>query len=216
MRLMRADPRIETAPSGNDSGMPSLRTLTTYRPSSDAVSGAGRAAHDVGAAALLGGNLFGRVAMHPALAGVCEPRERGAVTNRAWRRYGVVNGVSLAAILAGWGAARAQEARAGKLTPAERTLARAKDAAVVAVAVTGVASAIEGVRFNRTEPGGAVPLLDGDHPAPEATPREARMKRTLRALGSANLAAELALVAINSALSQRNFRRPPLRRLALR
>jgi hypothetical protein len=199
--------------------MPSLQSLPTlpsYRPGSDAVSSAGRAAHDVGAAALLGGNLFGRVAMHPALGGICEPRERGAVTNRAWRRYGVVNGISLAAILAGWGAARAQEARADKLSPAERALARAKDAAVVAVAVTGVASAVEGMRFNRAEPGGAVPLLDGDHPAPEATPREARMKRTLRALGSANLAAELALVAINSALAQSSFRRPPLRRWAMR
>jgi hypothetical protein len=196
--------------------MPSLPSLPTYQPRSDLLSSAGRAAHDVGAAALLGGNLFGRVAMHPALGGVCSPRERGAVTNRAWRRYGAVNGVSLVAVLTGWGAARAQEARNGKLDPVERTLARAKDAAVVAVAVTGVAAGVEGVRFSRTEPGGAVPLEDGNTPAPEAPPREARMKRMLRRIGGLNLAAEVALVAINSALAQRNFRRPPLRRLLMR
>lgn len=193
-----------------------MPALSAYQPSSDLLSSAGRAAHDVGAAALLGGNLFARVAMHPSLRAVSDARERGRVTNTAWHRYGTVNGLSLAAVLAGWGAARAQEARAGKLDPVERTLATAKDAAVVAVALTGIASAVEGVRFNRAEPGGAVPLTDGDTTAPEATPRERRMKRTLKALGAANLAAEVALVTINSALSQRNFRRPPLRRWALR
>jgi len=191
--------------------MPSL--LPTYHPRSDVVSSAGRAAHDIGAAALLGGNLFARAAMHPALRAVDDPRDRGRVTNGAWRRYGVVNGLSLAAVLAGWGGARVQEARAGKLSDTERTLARAKDAAVVAVAVTGVASAIEGIRFNRSEPDGAVPLSDGDTPAPEASERETRLKRRLRLLGSMSLVADTALVAINAALAQRNFRRPPLRRL---
>jgi hypothetical protein len=199
--------------------MPSIASLPTvpaYRPSSDALSDAGRAAHDVGAAALLGGNLFARVAMHPALADVCAPRERGIVTNRAWRRYGAVNGVSLAAVLAGWGVARGSEASDDMLDPVERRLARAKDAAVVAVAVTGLASAVEGIRFARSEPDGAVPLADGDTPAPEATPREARMKRVLKAVGTVNLAAEVALVAINATLAQRTFRRPPKRRLLAR
>lgn len=190
--------------------MPTL--LPTYHPRSDAVSSAGRAAHDLGAAALLGGNLFARSAMHPALRAVGDARERGQVTNGAWRRYGVVNGLSLAAVLAGWGGARAQEGQDGKLSGAERGLARAKDVAVVAVAVTGVASAIEGMRFNRTEPDGAVPLTDGDTPAPEATAQETRLKRRLRFLSSASLAAEAALVAINAALAQQNFRRPPARR----
>lgn len=193
-----------------------MPTLSTYTPRSDLLSSAGRAAHDVGAAALLGGNLFGRVAMHPALREVSQPRERGSVTNRAWRRYGLVNGLSLAAVVAGWSAARADEASDRMLSPRERTLARAKDLAVGAVAVTGIASAIEGLRFNGSEPNGAVPLTDGSTPAPEATAKETRTKRVLNALGAANLAAEVALVAINSALAQTNFRRPPLRRLLRR
>jgi hypothetical protein len=88
--------------------------------------------------------------------------------------------------------------------------------AVGAVAVTGVASAIEGMRFNATESNGAVPLTDGNTAAPEATSGETRMKRALHAMGAANLAAEVALVGINSALAQTNFRRPPLRRLLRR
>jgi hypothetical protein len=38
------------------------------------------------------------------------------------------------------------------------------------------------------------------------------MKRSLNALGAASLAAEAALVAVNAALAQENFRRSPLRR----
>ena len=44
----------------------------------------------------------------------------------------------------------------------------------------------------------------------------ARLKRQVNALSSANAAAELALVGINAALGQANFRRPPVRRLLRR
>ena len=69
---------------------------------SDTVSSAGRAAHDVALAALLGGNLFGRTAIHPALSEVSDKAERGRVLNRAWRRYGTVNSAALATLVAGW------------------------------------------------------------------------------------------------------------------
>ena len=183
---------------------------------SDAVSSAGRALHDIGLGALIGGNLFGRFGMHPALRRVSEPGERGAVVNAAWRRYGTVNGLSLAAILAGWAGARAGEARPKMLSERERKLATAKDAAVGAVAVTGLAAAVQGMRFASMEPGGAVPLADGSEPAPETPQREARAKRTLNVLGRLNLASALALAGVNAALGQANFRRPPARRLLRR
>src|ERR1700735_69557 len=116
---------------------------------SDRASGAGRALHDLCAAALCGGNLFARVGMHPALASITAPRERGAVVNRAWRRYGSVNSASLAAVLGGWALARSDEASDRMLSDSERKLALAKDCAVGAVAVTGVASAVCGVLFAR-------------------------------------------------------------------
>src|SRR3954454_17699501 len=95
---------------------------------------AARAAQQMGLASLLGGNLFGRVAMHPAVEGVCTPEDRGKVVNAAWRRYGTVNSLSLGAVLVGHFLAE----RDGRLTPA-------KDVAVGAVAVTGIASATAGV-----------------------------------------------------------------------
>jgi hypothetical protein len=186
------------------------------RLGSDTIGGLGRGAQDVGLAALLGGNLFGRLAMHPALAEVSDERERGKVVNRAWRRYGTVNSLGLAAVVAGWLGARRSEAGTRLLSPSERRLARAKDVAVGAVAVTGVASAIEGVRFAASAPEGAVPLADGSSPAPDTPAVAARRRRLLNALSRTSAAAELGLLVINAALGQQSFRHPPARRLLRR
>jgi hypothetical protein len=183
---------------------------------SDTVSSLGRAAHDAGIAALLGGNLYGRLALHPALSDVSDPAERGRVVNRAWRRYGWVNSAGLAAIVAGWAGARLNEAKPSSLSARERRLAIAKDASVAAVAATGIATALTGIRFSKSAPGGAVPLKDGDHPAPDTPEHAARLKRRLNVLSSASAISELTLITVNAALGQANFRRPPVRRLLRR
>jgi hypothetical protein len=186
------------------------------RVPSDTVSSAGRAAQDAGIAALLGGHLYGRLAMHPSLGEVSDSSERGRVLNRAWRRYGWVNSLSLLAIVGGWAGARANEARPSDLSPRERSLARAKDVAVGAVVATGLATAVEGIRFSRQAPQGAVPLQDGDHPSSETPEPAARLKRRIAVLSTAGAVSELALVGVNAALGQANFRRPPARRLLRR
>lgn len=164
-------------------------------------------------AGLLGGTLFGRLALHPSVTEISDRAERGKVLNAAWRRYGIINSLSLAAVLSGWAGARADEARARNLSPRERRLARAKDTFVAASTVSGVATAVQGMRFSRTAPAGAVPLIDGDRVAPEATAEQARYKRRLNLLGLASLGSNLGLVVADAALSQENFRRPPVRRL---
>lgn len=182
----------------------------------DRVSAVGRAAHDVGLAAILGGNLFARVGMHPAVATVADPRERGEVVNAAWRRYGTVNALGLAAVVAGWAGARAGEAADSGLSDTERTIARVKDGAVVALAVSGIVSGVAGTRFAGMEEDGAVPLADGDSTAPEASSGERRVKRLLNTVGSVNLAAAVTAVAATAAMSQAGFRRPPARRFLRR
>jgi hypothetical protein len=180
------------------------------------LSQVGRAAHDLGLAGLLGGNLFARFAMHPSIAKISDPGQRGQVVNAAWTRYGTVNTLSLLAVGTGWVGARLNEAQDSKLSADERRLARAKDVLIGVVAATGLASAIEGMRFARMEPGGAVPLADGDHVAPQAGQAVRRAKRRLNTLGAVALAAEAGLVAVNAALAQQGFRRPPARRLLRR
>ncbi len=183
---------------------------------SDALSSAARAVHELGVAALIGGNLFARTAMHPALADISDERERGKVLNHAWRRYGAVNSAALGATVIGWAGARAGETRPALLSARERRLADAKDVAVGATALTGVASAIAGVGFARSAPGGAVPMGDGDETA-TATPRgAARLKHLATAMGTLHLASAVGLAAVNAALAQTNFRRPPARRLLRR
>jgi uncharacterized membrane protein len=180
------------------------------------ISQVGRAAHDLGLAGLLGGNLYGRLAMHPSVTAISDERERGKVINAAWRRYGTINALSLAAVSAGWLGARLKEADDRHLSRREARLARAKDVLVGATAVTGLGTAVLGMRFAKMAPGGGVPLLDGDHTAPGATRSQAKTKRAINALGTVNLLIEAALVGVNAALNQEGFRRPPKRRLLSR
>jgi hypothetical protein len=179
------------------------------RISSDLACATGRAAEEVALAALLGGNLFGRVAMHPALQDVSEEAERGRVLNRAWRRYGTVNSLALAALVASWLTARGRDAN-------PRDLATAKDVAVGAVVVTGLACAAGGVAFAQQASGGAVPMESGHDAAPQTPARAARLKQAVNALGALNIVSELALAGVNAALWERSCRRRRGRKLLRR
>ncbi len=190
--------------------------MVTLRVPSDLASSAGRATHDVALAALLGGNLFGRVAMNSALEDVSDKGERGKVLNRAWRRYGTVNSLALVGLVAGWLPARLNETSARWLSERERRLAVAKDVAVGAVVVTGLATAAGGVAFAQQGSNGAVPMESGHDTAPEASARVTRTKQVVNTLGALNLLAEVSLAVINASLSQVGFRRPPVRRLLRR
>ena len=141
-----------------------------------------RVAQDVGVALLLGGNVFGRRAMHPAVEWISSPAERGKVVNEAWRRYGLFNSLGLAGVVGGWAVERRSSPDV------------LRDAAVTAVALTGIASAVEGVRFARSAPAGAVPLQSGSEASAETPQGAARTKRLLNALGQASAIAELALI----------------------
>jgi hypothetical protein len=167
----------------------------------------GQLAQESALAALIGGNLFGRVAMHPALRDVSDTHERGKVLNHAWRRYGTVNSLALAGLVAGWASARADERGPLWTSPRRRSLVLAKDISVGAVVVTGLASAAGGVGFARQASDGAVAMDDGSEPAPEAPARARNLKRAVNLLGGLNLASELALVGVNALLSRSASRR---------
>ena len=176
----------------------------------DAISTAGRSAEDLALGALIGGNLFGRVAMHPALADVSDQAERGKVLNRAWRRYGNVESLALATLVAQWLPARRNRR---SLCPREQRLMLAKDVALSTLVVTGLATAACGVGFAQQAPGGAVPMKSGFDTSPEAPARAATMKHIVNALSAINLAAGVAVVAVDSALTQAHIRQAPLRKL---
>ena len=93
------------------------------------------AAHDIGLAGLVGGNVYGRFA-----------------GSTASRRYGLIKSLSLVAVLSGWFGVRLNEAPSDRHSKSERRLASLKDILVALVAVTGLAAAIEGTRFARMAP----------------------------------------------------------------
>jgi uncharacterized membrane protein len=213
-------PRVEPEQDGHLSHMPALDLrLPTAVPPDAVTEPAAKIIHHLGLAGMLGGQLFGRLALHPAVAEISDPRERGEVVNAAWKRYGVVNGISLLAVAGAHAASRAQADGHGRLAPAtkrERALARVQDGLLGATVATGVATAIAGVRFAHQAPEGRVPLEDGDHTAPQATKTQRRTKRLLNKLGTAAIACEAGLVAVNAALEAEQERSSVRRRLLRR
>ncbi len=190
-------------------GLPDLSSASLPLPRS--ASALEQLAQELSIAALLGGNLYGRVAMHPALGRISDPSERGKVLNSAWRRYGFVNSLGVAGLVAGWLPARRTALGARRVSRRDRALVAAKDVAIGTVVVTGFASALAGIGLARSAPDGAVPLADGNEPSPETPERAAKLKRTINAVGGLNLGAEVAFVVLDAALVPRRPRWSPRR-----
>ena len=187
-------------------------TMTT----SNTLANTTRALHDVGLAAWVGGSLFGKFALNPAVATIDKKTDRGKVVNAAWNGYNLINTLSLGAVAVGWLGARVTETRPEHLSDTERALSLAKDGLVVAAVVTGLANGIQGGRLAKQAPEGAVPVETGLTPAAETPPEAAKIQRSLAMFGNLNVITGLALVAANAVLAQMNYSRPPLRRGVMR
>jgi hypothetical protein len=90
-RRARTRRRLVATPAGKARGMTTIPLPPLPRPEASSppparLSQAGRAAHDLGLAGLLGGNLFGRRALHPSVTEISDQEERGKVVNAAWKR----------------------------------------------------------------------------------------------------------------------------------
>lgn len=182
----------------------------------DALAQTTRAAHDWGLASFLGGSMYGKFAMNPAVKVIDSKADRGKVTNTAWNGYNVINGVSLAAVGLGWGAARLTEARPDRLSARERNFAKAKDGFVASTLITGIASGIQGARLAQQAPEGAVPIDSGTSPAEETPKKAATIQRTLGVLGNLSILSGVGVVVSNALLAQAGHSRPPARRALLR
>jgi len=182
----------------------------------DTLAESARAAHDWGLASWLGGSMYGKFALNPAVRQIDDKTERGKVVNAAWNGYNVINAVSLGSVAVGWFASRVTETRPDRLTERERKLALAKDGLTLAALGTGIASALQGAKLARQAPEGAVPIEGGTKPASETPPEAAKAQRSLNGLGLANIGAGVGLVIVNALMSQAGHSRPPLKRSLLR
>ena len=183
---------------------------------SDTLANTTRAAHDVGLAAWLGGSMYGKYALNPSLSRITDHSERGSVANAAWNGYNVINAAGLGAAGLGWGAARLTEANPANLTGREKALSTAKDGLMAAAVITGIANGVQGARLAKQAPGGAVPIETGTEPAADTPAKAAKIQRSLGILGNLNVAAGIALVAVNAVLAQTDHSRPAKRRALTR
>ena len=183
----------------------------------DTLANTTRAAHDVGLAAWLGGAMFGKFAHNPSLEKIASHSERGSVSNAAWNGYNAVNAAGLGAAALGWGAARLTEANPSNLTGTERSLSPRQ----------GRPDGRGGAHGRRQRRAGRAPRQAGPrrrragahgHQArgPNTAAKAARIQRSLGILGNLNIAAGVALVAVNGILAQINHSHPAKKRAFLR
>ena len=183
---------------------------------SDSVQNVTRALHDVGLASWLGGAMFGKFALNPAVQVIPDRKQRGKVSNAAWNGYNVVNSLGLGTAAAGYLAARATELAGPRQTSTEKALTRVQDGLMATAVVTGILNGIQGARLARQAPEGAVPIETGTKPAPETPKSAARIQRSLGVLGNLNILTGIGLVAVNGIQSRLHYSRPPKRRALLR
>ncbi len=158
--------------------------------------------HDLGLAAGFGGNLFGQVAMGPAVKVIASKQERGKVTHEAWDRYKVVNGLSLATMAGSWLIGRTFLSGKEVGTHARR-LTLVKDVLVGGAVVAGVGAIITGSLLDRAS-GGAPVIETGALPAPETPKKIARLQKLVNTFGSSKIFFEASVVAVTAILAMKS------------
>src|SRR3954454_17317640 len=97
--------------------------------------------HELGLAAGFGGNLFGQLALNPAMKEIQSKRERGKVTHVVWDRYKKVNEASLLLMAGTWliGRTLFDRRRMGRQS---RALTITKDVLVSGALVSGAGAIV--------------------------------------------------------------------------
>jgi hypothetical protein len=159
-------------------------------------------AHDLGLAAGVGGSVFGRLAMHPAVKKISSEEERGMIVADAWQKFNTVQLPALGVMAATWFIGRT--ALSGReVDRGSRWLVILKDAFVVGTLGTGIGAAITGRRLAAQRPGGGVPMGPEGEVAPSAPAKAKRLQRAVDSLGIANLVCGAGVVALTAVLAMR-------------
>lgn len=154
-------------------------------------------AHNVGLATSIGGTLFGSEALEPALKEITDRRQRAQVSKVAWNRFSWLNLAGHAVMAATWFAGRSMLS-GRSVSSTARTLTIAKDALVVASLATGIASIVLGrILGERTTKANS----ESNLPFADDAQQNQRLHKAVGTLGMANLAANLGIAGVTTALS---------------
>ncbi len=158
-------------------------------------------AHDLGMATGIGGVLFGRTALHPAVERVSDRNERGQVVSDAWRRFSwyELGGYALAAVT--WFAGRSR--LGGREVDADtRKLVLAKDGLMLATVATAIGSSVTGRLMSAQQPEG-VPMDNGDDLSAHAPATSKKLHPVVNAFGIANLLCAASVAGLTTMLAMR-------------
>jgi uncharacterized membrane protein len=160
--------------------------------------------HDMGLAATIGGTLFGRVALQPALYKVALPEERDLVSAAAWKRFSWINVLSHVAFAVPWFVGRTVLS-GNEVSMKARELTKAKDILVLASLVTGVSSVMLGRSLAKRgmQGRGAQAVKEGERfgHSERDIKRTRRIKRATGFLGFLNLLATAGVGAVTTLLA---------------
>ena len=160
--------------------------------------------HELGLAAGFGGNLFGLVALDPALAEIQSKRERGKVTHVAWNRSQKVGGASLALMAGTWFVGRALRGRTSGKRP--HTLTITKDILVGGALVAGASAMVFSHLLDREVARSNQPLLISSPPAAVTKQRVAKLQKITNGIGRLNVVMNAAVLAVTALLSATTLR----------
>ncbi len=159
--------------------------------------------HNLALATSIGGTLFGQGAFQPALEkDVDDEAQRGQISDDAWSRYSWLNLTAHGVVAATWLAGRTLLS-GREVSGKARALTRAKDVLVVASLLTGVASVIVGKTL------GEKTKNQRDQGTGDADPSIDGLRRTVKTLGMANIAANAATGAVTTMLSMEGAKSLP-------
>ena len=169
-----------------------------------ALSTAAWTAHEIGLATAVGGNMFGRAALQPALREIEDPEDRDRVSAEAWRRFSWLNLAAHGVLAATWFAGRTMLS-GREVSGTARTLTRIKDGLVVASLATGIASHVVGSAVGdrvRDESKGEGVISEANR----TWRKDGAERRAVRTLGLMNLLANVAILGITTVLAMEGNR----------
>ena len=164
------------------------------------LSSAGWIVHDVGLATAIGGSLFGKVALEPALGEVSMPIERDHASEKAWNRFSWINLASHVAFAVPWLIGR-RMLTGREVSARARGLTRTKDVVVGLSLITGVSSIVIGRLLGRKARAGEGPERARSGQARGEAYEATVLEKAVATLGTINMLANAGVLAVTSLLA---------------
>lgn len=161
------------------------------------------AAHDVGLAATIGGTLFGRAALEPALEDIQSPRERDRVSADAWQRFSWWNLAAHGVFAVSWLVGR-KMLSGREVSATARRLTKVKDDLMIVSLISGVSSILCGRALGKRAERGLGPEQVRDEETKEIEQdanRTRAIDRAVGVLGMINLLANVGIASVTSMLA---------------